>query len=109
VLRVAGAAPAETPANPDYYDDDDEFVPASEKENFDVFDWQLCKVRESRRQTQTSGRSRLCLFIIVSLFLLRLLHSSPSLSPSYLLLFCLSVFFFPSSFCILGSSSYTYY
>jgi hypothetical protein len=45
VLRVAGAAPAETPANPDYYDDD-EFVPASEKENFDVFDWQLCKVRE---------------------------------------------------------------
>ncbi|PNF27058.1 Serine protease inhibitor 27A [Cryptotermes secundus] len=43
VLLVAGAEPAETPANPDYYDDDDEFVPASEKENFDVFDWQLCK------------------------------------------------------------------
>jgi hypothetical protein len=42
---VAGATPAETLPNPDYYDDD-EFVPASEKENFDVFDWELCKVRE---------------------------------------------------------------
>jgi hypothetical protein len=31
-------------ANPDYYDDD-VFVPVSDKENFDVFDWQLCKVR----------------------------------------------------------------
>jgi hypothetical protein len=48
VLRVAGAAPADTPSevslNPDYYDDD-LFVPASSEENFDVFDWQLCKVR----------------------------------------------------------------
>lgn len=43
VLRVAGATPAETVGTTDYYDDDDEFVPASEKENFDVFDWQLCK------------------------------------------------------------------
>ena len=29
--------------NPDEYDDD-LFVPVSDKENFDVFDWQLCKV-----------------------------------------------------------------
>lgn len=48
MLRVAGAAPAETLANPNLYadEDDDEFVPASDKDNFDAFDWQLCKVRE---------------------------------------------------------------
>jgi hypothetical protein len=74
VLRVAGAAPAESQANPDYYDDDDEFVPASEKENFDAFDWQLCKVRGGGAAVyiNTFG-SRLSLFIIVLLFLLRLL------------------------------------
>lgn len=48
VLRVAGTTPADTSPeaslNPDYYDDD-LFVPFTDKENFDVFDWQLCKVR----------------------------------------------------------------
>ena len=41
------AVPADTfsepiPNSDDY--DDDLFVPISDKENFDVFDWQLCKV-----------------------------------------------------------------
>jgi hypothetical protein len=48
MLRVAAAAPADTFSevllNPDDYNDDDVFVPASDKENFDLFDWQLCKV-----------------------------------------------------------------
>jgi len=34
---------SESIQNSDDYDDD-LFVPVSDKENFDVFDWQLCKV-----------------------------------------------------------------
>jgi len=72
VLRVAGAAPAESSSevfpNSDYSYDDDVFVPSSEKENFDVFDWQLCKVRIRclyqhftcyERDKSTSNRIRL--------------------------------------------------
>ena len=34
---------SESISNSDDYDDD-LFVPVPDKENFDVFDWQLCKV-----------------------------------------------------------------
>lgn len=47
VVGLTVAVPAdgfsEGLANPDDYDDDDVFVPITDKENFDVFDWQLCK------------------------------------------------------------------
>ena len=50
VVGLTVAVPAdgfsEGLANPDDYDDDDDvFVPITDKENFDVFDWQLCKVK----------------------------------------------------------------
>jgi hypothetical protein len=129
VLRVAGVAPAETPATPNDYDDDDEFVPVSEEGHFDVFDWQLCKVREEPTSTayinifrsKHQERRRLSLFIIVFLFLFRLLlflslfHLLLSFSFSiprtvYSLLISYSVF--PFSFSLLHlltfSSSFTH-
>jgi hypothetical protein len=101
VLRVAGVAPAETVANPDLYadEDDDEFVPASDKENFDVFDWQLCKVREDAftlSSLLSSYSSSASLFYFLS-FIFPI--SSPSLSPSCLLI--LSIHFLLLFFCIL--------
>ena len=43
-VAVPAGVFSESIRNSDDYDDDDLFVPVSDKENFDVFDWELCKV-----------------------------------------------------------------
>jgi serpin B len=42
-VAVPAGVFSESIRNSDDYDDDDLFVPVSDKENFDVFDWELCK------------------------------------------------------------------
>jgi hypothetical protein len=49
LLSLTVAVPADSFLEPiplsDYDDDDDVFSPVTDKENFDAFDWQLCKVK----------------------------------------------------------------